>query len=271
LVELIKAAPTSLPDFITKIERLQGKAGTPLWFRGASKRTDELVPGLYRHKVRKKREEFIDLEHALMTRFRQRSIPYHTRDLRDDWEALFFMQHHGVPTRLLDWTENPFTALHFALMTAKRERTASGQMRYPGAACVWVLDPFAWNSAALSRISYAGGPLAPGDADLEGYLANSPTATLSPLPVAMYGAHNSPRIVAQQGVFTIFGEERRPMESMVRDGTIPARALTMMTFSASKIDALRTSLLGHGITESTIYPDLEGLAREMKRSFGFQT
>lgn len=48
-----------------------------------------------------------------MIRFRQRSIPFSDRSLQDDWEALFFMQHYRVPTRLLDWSENPFISFHF--------------------------------------------------------------------------------------------------------------------------------------------------------------
>jgi len=251
-----------------QIERLQTKAGQPLWFRGAGRRSHELVPSLYRHPTTTKAGDFLNLERQLITRFRQRSIPYHTRDLRDDWDALFFMQHYGVPTRLLDWTENPFTALHFALMTARRETTPARQRRYPGAAAVWVLNPTAWNQSALSWLSYSGGPLVTGDDPLEGYVS-SPTSSLSPLPVAMYGAHNSPRIVAQQGVFTIFGEERKPMEALVRSGAVSSDALSVFVIPAGMIDSLRTALLRHGITESTVYPDLEGIARETKRMFGF--
>jgi hypothetical protein len=55
----------------------------------------------------------------LVMRFRQRTIPLHSRDLSDEWDALFFMQHYGVPTRLLDWTENPFIAFYFAVMSAR--------------------------------------------------------------------------------------------------------------------------------------------------------
>ena len=179
------------------------------------------------------------------------------------------MQHYGVPTRLLDWTENSLTALHFALMTARKEPIGKA-LRYAGPAAIWVLNPTLWNSKALEHLSYTGGPLVPGDEALKGYLANTPHVTLNKHPVAMFGAHNSARIVAQQGVFTIFGEGRTPMEALIRAGAIPPAALPIITIQTNKIDAMRNALLNHGVTESTIYPDLEGLAREIKRHFGFE-
>src|SRR5207248_677655 len=108
--------PTSLPQYMQLVLSLQRRAGHPLWFRGNGRNQFKLVPTLYRHPNKKSEGELRKLERELMARFRQRSIPYHSRDLRDDWDALFFMQHYGVPTRLLDWTENPLVALHFALM-----------------------------------------------------------------------------------------------------------------------------------------------------------
>jgi hypothetical protein len=105
----------SLTDYVEIIQDLQRGINRPLWFRGITNSAHSLVPSFYRHPKIKSAPELNKLEQELLTRFRQRSIPYRTRDLSDDWEALFFMQHYGVPTRLLDWTENPLTALHFAL------------------------------------------------------------------------------------------------------------------------------------------------------------
>lgn len=205
-----------------------------------------------------------------MTRFRQRSLPYHSRDLSDDWEALFFMQHYGAPTRLLDWTENPLTGLHFALMSAPSKMSPKRKVKYSNSAAVWILDPVGWNKAALKHLSYADEPLTPGDEDLKGYSPRAISAGKTTRPVALYGAHNSARIVAQQGVFTIFGTTMSPMETLLRRGVFPVKALSRVVIPPARIQSMRISLLNQGITESTIFPDLEGLARETKRHFGFE-
>ncbi len=260
----------SLPEFLRLVEDMQGKAGNPLWYRGCGRASDRLVPGLYRHPTRTNLQEVENLERQLVTRFRQRSIPYHTRDLKDPWDTLFFMQHYGVPTRLLDWTENPLIALHFALMAAYRHKGITKTERRLKSAVVWVLDPEGWNRSALRHLSYSGGPLTPGDEALKGYTPLASVASMSKYPVALYGAHNSSRIVAQQGVFAIFGRERIAMERLARHHGFDGRELRRLSIPSGNLMNMRKSLLGHGITESVVFPDLEGLARETKRYFGFE-
>ena len=267
---LTEHRPKSLPKYLELVEKLQRKAGHALWFRGTGIATYRLVPSLYRHPTKTSSDDLQDLERKLMTRFRQRSVPYHSRDLSDDWDALFFMQHYGAPTRLLDWTENPLTGLHFALMSAPSKMAPNRKVKYSNSAAVWVLDPVSWNQAALKHVSYTGEPLAQGDEALKGYSPRSTPAGMTTHPVALYGAHNSARIVAQQGVFTIFGTNRSPMEALVRSGAFPANALFRVVIPPSRIESMRSSLLSQGITESTVFPDLEGLARETKRHFGFE-
>lgn len=262
--------PRNLSEYIALVEKLQRRAGHALWFRGIGRVGNLLVPSLYRHPKVKSHSDLCVLERQLMTRFRQRALPYHSRNLSDDWEALFFMQHYGLPTRLLDWTENPLTGLHFALMSAPSKSSANLTLKYTKPAAVWILDPVAWNQAALKHVSYTGGPLAPGDEALKGYSAEAIATAINTHPVALFGAHNSARIVAQQGVFTIFGTNRDSMETLVKDGTLPAKVLACVVIPPSRIGTIRKSLLNQGITESAIFPDLEGLARETKRHFGFE-
>lgn len=224
------------------------------------------MPSLYRHPRLADPNELAKLEQELLTRFRQRSIPYRTRDISDDWEALFFMQHYGVPTRLLDWTENPLIALHFALMhSAARSLNDHTDLTE---SVVWVLDPVSWNHTALHDVSYNGGALSTTDEEIKSYAPRSTSMKVH--PVTLYGAHNSPRIVAQQGVFTIFGKARTPMEKLVADGTFATSVLTKIVVAPGHIRRIRQSLLNQGITEAVIFPDLEGLALETKRHFGFE-
>src|SRR6476646_10491241 len=145
----------SFKSYVALIEKLQSEADNSLWFRGCGKNNHQLIPSLYRHKAVKDKEGMEVLERQLMTRFRQRSIPLHNRPLTDEWDTLFFMQHYGVPTRLLDWTENPFIAFYFAVTSAlfkvQRRRGSEPSLTFSTDAAIWVLNPVAWNNHALRQ------------------------------------------------------------------------------------------------------------------------
>jgi FRG domain len=101
-----------------------------LWFRGVANGTHSLLPKIMRdHKTV---EEVFERERRLLTRFRQRSMAYWPAGYpQNDWEHLFAMQHYGMPTRLLDWSENLFVAAHFALAESS---TVSADSPPPGIA-----------------------------------------------------------------------------------------------------------------------------------------
>ena len=110
---------STLKDYTELIEPLKSSTDAPVLFRGIGKASYTLLPSLYRHPSTTDVAELIELEGNILTRFRHRSIPYQDRPLSNDWELLFLMQHFGIPTRLLDWTENPFIALYFAITSAE--------------------------------------------------------------------------------------------------------------------------------------------------------
>jgi len=268
--EVLIERPRSFVEFVTLIDKHQSDASEALWYRGCGLSTYKLLPTLYRHKTIKTIAKLAELEHDLMIRFRQRSIPFHGKSLDDDWDALFFMQHYRVPTRLLDWTENPFIALYFALTAAPYQIDDDGKPEFTNSAAIWVLNPAIWNRHALKHQSFDGGVLAPGDEPLKGYKPTGDFRGMNNYPVALYGSHNSPRIVAQRGVFTVFGQKTQSMGYLYKAHAFPKGSLTKFVLNSKHIAEMRKAIFKNGITESMVFPDLDGLALEIRRTFEFE-
>lgn len=258
----------SLHGFLSNIETLITNPRDLYWFRGEGDSTNDLLPSLYRHPTKKKKGELLEIERSLINRFKERSVPYLTANLNSEWEYVFLMQHYGVPTRLLDWTENPMIALFFALTSAERDQTTG---KYLKDAAVWALSPTLWNATVFAHVSYDRGPLSVSDRLLKPYAPFSDDAEEPPaLPAAIFGIHNSPRIVAQRGVFTIFGSNISPVQDIFIKENFKDNALVKYLIPPNKITILLQKLLSTGYTEGMIFPGLDGLAMETKRLFGFE-
>ena len=224
------------------------------WFRGHGDASWSLDPSWYRssRNVSGVGAEYYS-EQTLLERFRLRAPTYLDRLPASDWEWLFLMQHYGLPTRLLDWTESALIALYFALRDNKGKRDAA----------VWVLSPWWLNRETLGEYMLLAaddphvsghGPLAPGR-ELEGRM-----------PLAITPIHSSPRIAAQRGVFTIHGTERGALNRLARR-TKERPSLRRLVIPKKRIFDLKTELAVSGITESLVFPELTGLCREMTNFF----
>lgn len=84
-------------------------------FRGVSETDYDLTTSLRRLCGRSH-----ELEYHLLRNFRKYAQVDAAEQGASDWHWLTLAQHHGLPTRLLDWTYSPFVAAHFA--TANTER-----------------------------------------------------------------------------------------------------------------------------------------------------
>lgn len=226
--------------------------GSFLWYRGLSNEDHKLLPGIMREG--RSAAEVFDREQRLLTRFRQRSLPYWPAGYpQNDWEHLFAMQHYGMPTRLLDWSENLFVAAHFAL---------SGAIVQGKSPVIWCMDPVRWNRATpvLSEFGESIQVLTTTDDDLDPYRPETKKRR-NKSPLAIFGSHNSGRIVAQRGTFMVWGEDPRSLEEFAEEIVSPIWRIRL-TGDYQKI-AGELNALGFG--ETMVFPELTALARELAK------
>lgn len=185
----------------------------------------------------------------------------HVPDERDAFQWLALMQHHGAPTRLLDFTWSPFVAAFFALERATRD------------AAVWaIFIPAIWRAANEIKFPGQQSALPPESLGLrnpgayeEFYLRNEVPFVSSGEPIAM-----NKRLIAQSGTFVIPGVLDQPVEEIL--AAYPEPGATVVKF-VLRTEQLRSeammALYTMNLTPATLFPDLDGLARSMNYELEF--
>jgi hypothetical protein len=248
----------SVEYFIASFFRLRERIkNEKLLFRGHSKLKYPLLPSIgRRHEYGGRFKDFaLPDEIQLFRRFKRRAYP-HERAVLNTWEGLFLARHHGLPTRLLDWTANALFGLYFTCVKAPRSDGA-----------LWAFTRFRDNEGldVLSRLESPEKELF----ELyemdeipvrQGRITKDAVKIIDPV-------YNSPRIVAQDGAFTFHSNPRRSLESyagvLFKSENLDIDGLFRWKVPARRKPDIIAQLSGLGITHRIVFPDLDGIARSV--------
>ena len=231
-----------------------------VWYRGVPAITLPLTPTLHRDNIP------VSDEGHLLNRFKQNAYEFLQERPQGEWEWMLLARHHGLPSRLLDWTENILAGLFFAANGySPKYSTKNGVL--------WCLAPTELNSVALTQTS--GADVVPMFSDESGlssdddFLSNYKTSRVSTLmsfgptaPAAAMSIRANKRIQAQWGVFTIHHADRTPLEQWGSNSY-----LWRYVIPRGKKASIRKELRLAGVTMLTLFPDLDNAAGEARRGY----
>jgi hypothetical protein len=231
-------------------------------YRGASGVTRPLLTSLDRLGSERRPHGKVDLEEHILRNFIRYSRP-HLDDARphNDWELLVAAQHHGVPTRLLDWTYSPLVAAFFATRPQDEDECDRA---------VWRLD---WQRV---HQHFKFPPLALLTQDLDALFGESKPFTPwklfstkdgRPFACMIEPPSLDARIVAQAATFTLTSSTTQPFDAFLESQSLQD-ALTRYLIPATDVPRVRDQLDLVGIDERRLFPDLDGVAAAIQRYYG---
>jgi FRG domain len=170
-------ADIAISDFGDLHSAVQGYSGAPVIYRGVKSLDYKLVPKIGRYKKPRTHDRLKD-DKYILTLFRQQATPYLVVKPENDWEWLALAQHHGLPTRLMDWSRNPLVAAYFAVEDNHNDDSVV----------------YAYRSKTHISLIRDGDPF-----------SRSKTGKFVP-------RHITRRITAQAGLFTIHPDPEKPFD-----------------------------------------------------------
>lgn len=201
-------------------------------------------------------------EIRLLENFKKYGLTSEDFKNRTIWEDMILAQHHGLPTRLLDFTSSPLVALHFALTDNNLKEDAA----------VWAIDINKIHTDLLPRdykkvleehkaYSYTVEMLEEMNLTLNKYDQDMKDESL----IFLEPPSSDIRIVNQKSILAILPTALDPLDHFVDSKTVVYKFI----IPYDKILSYREQLDSMNITERTMFPGLDGLSNYLKRRYHY--
>lgn len=241
-------------------EELSSKS-RPLFFRGHALEDWVLSPSIFRNAGVSERDIILDYKQV---------FALETDYINSLERILTEMQHHLIPTRLLDWSINALTALYFACSDEKYSER-DGQVIAINPWAVYKTQvpenrpTFYFEIIKQSRLLLGLGWQFEEIKDycVRKYAYDLRTRELE-IPIPLVGRYMDSRVRQQQGCFTLWGMQKMPLDKF------PIYDENMKIFKVYKEEKrlLLERLSQLGINEFSLFPDSDGFAKTIKHNKG---
>jgi hypothetical protein len=233
----------SITGFVDLVERIKEENEAngnkaDLLFRGQIE-DEPLLPKLARLTLH---GNINNVEKLMIEEFKKGILPLSEFKPEDDWDILALAQHHGLPTRLLDWTFSALTSLWFTVCLPSK---ADKKGNYKNVV-VWIL------AADVDDFNI--------DTKTSNPFDNTKTKIFRPKVV-------SRRISAQAGAFTVHHINKSGEIVKFESHRDYKNKLTKVLIDGEYFARIRKNLDILGINHFTVFPDLDGFCKRLQWRF----
>jgi hypothetical protein len=198
------------------------------------------------------------LEEHILRNFARYSRP-HLAHATNEWELLVAAQHHGVPTRLLDWSYSPLVAAHFATLGEQHVDRVIWRLDWKRMHRKFGFPELALLIDDLQRLVGRDDEFTPWRLIGEGRKAKPFACMIEPPTL-------DARISAQAATFTLCSDAAHSFDAFLDEHDLDD-ALTRFVIPSSSRDCVRDQLDMAGMDERRLFPDLDGVAAQMRRYY----
>jgi hypothetical protein len=202
------------------------------YYRGESDPTHLLVPKAGRPHFAQKKIKDTDLFQTWC----RHAIAYLDKPITDQWDLLAIAQHHGLATRLLDWTSNPMIAAFFAVTVSYNSQAQKSES---------IIFAHYSNHAFIDKNEYS-----------DPFNCNKGIYRVSPRSIA-------PRIMRQSGIFTLHNPPTAELDKNLPKGDIIMKMIIEPTY----LKKFSIELSHYGINKLSMFPDLDGLSSHVNWTY----